>query len=315
MVPAFFAILQLWVMIRQKRPNLFLMLLLSLPALIILLPFITTFPVALGLKILFVAAILITLLFGLFLPVIGYFSRKKALALLAFLIFNVLFITAHFKSTFTEERPKPNSLVYVYDADENEATWNSYDKIVDPWTAKYFGEEPIVYPSNPEGFQSKYGSEFTFKEEAPVIHIPEPGIVYEQTDYDSLIGLSKYSLKIAPNRKINRMEIFADRNADFIQFTVNGLKADTVNLGANPFHVFTKRWNNRLLTYHAVNKDTLRIEFAVKEEDLPEFVLYESSYDLLENEELGVPAREKDMIPRPFVVNDAVIVKKTLKMK
>lgn len=313
-IPAFFAVLQLWVMIRQKRPNLFLMLLLSLPALIILFPFIITFPVALGLKILFVAAILVSLLFGLFIPVFGYFSRKKAIALLCFLIFNVLFITAHFKSTFSEERPKPNSLVYVFDADKNEASWNSYDELADPWTQRYFGEDPIVYPSGAQDFSSKYGSGFTFKAEAPVKNIPEPGIIFEQTGRDSLLGLGRYSLKIAPNRKVNRMEIFADRNVDFINFTVNGMEADSVNLGANAFHVFTKRWNNRLLTYHASNKDTLRLEFAVKEEDLPQFTLYESSYDLLENEEFSVPPRERDMIPKPFVVNDAVIIKKTIKL-
>lgn len=314
-IPAFFAVLQLWVMIRQKQPNLFLMFFLSLPALIIVLPFITIFPVALGLKILFIVGILISLLFGLFLPVFGYFSRKKALALLSFLIFNVLFITAHFKSTFSEERPKPNSLVYFYDADKNEASWISYDKLIDPWTEKYFGEDPVIHSSVDQVFSSKYGSKFTYHAEAPVKDIPEPGVIFEQTGRDSLPGLGRYLLKIAPNRKINRMEIFADRNVDFINFTVNGLEADSIYLGANAFHVFTKRWGNRLLTYHASNKDTLRLEFTVKEEELPEFTLYESSYDLLENEELQVPPRQKEMIPRPFVVNDAVIVKKTIKME
>ena len=34
-----------------------------------------------------------------FLPVFGYFKRKKALGLLFFLLFNVIFITAHFKDS------------------------------------------------------------------------------------------------------------------------------------------------------------------------------------------------------------------------
>ncbi|CAM4064556.1 M28 family peptidase [Gillisia limnaea] len=313
-LPAFFAILQLGVMLRQKQPNLFLMLLLSLPALVILLPFITTFPVALGLKILFVTAILTTFLFLFFLPVFTYFKLKKALALLCFLIFNVLFITAHFKSSFTEERPKPNSLVYLFNADTKEASWNSYDLMVDSWTSEFFGEDPVIIPSSEEALQSKYGSNFTFKAKAPLKNIPEPGVVFEKLNpLDSLDKTSRYSLKIAPNRKINRMELYVDRKVDFEEFKVNGLTADSIDLGANSFHVFTKRWHSRLLTYHAANRDTLSIEFVVKEEKLPEFLLFESSYDLLENPEFDIPERKKSMIPRPFVVNDALTIRKTIK--
>lgn len=315
-IPVYFGALQLLVMLRQKSPNPFLMLLLSLPALVLLLPFVTSFPVALGLRILYVAAILTVFLFVFFLPVFGAFNRKKAIGLLLFLIFNIIFITAHFKSGFTEERPKPNSLVYLLDTDAQLATWNSYDKLVDSWTQNYFGEDPVIIPSSKDGFSSKYGSKFTFKTEAPVVNIPEPGIVFKKLNTsDSLENINRYSLKIAPNRKINRMELFVDRSFNFEEFKVNGLEADSVYLGANPFHVFTKRWLERLLIYHAANRDTLRLEFALKGEKLPDLILYEASYDLLENEKLKVPQREKTMIPRPFVLNDAVILKKTIRFE
>lgn len=314
-IPLYFGALQLLLMLRQKSPNPFLMLFLSLPALILLLPFVTTFPVALGLNILYVTAILTVFLFGFFLPVFGAFNRKKALGLLLFLIFNSIFITAHFKSGFTEERPKPNSLVYLLDTDAQKATWNSYDNLIDPWTQNFFGEDPVKIPSDNGGFSSKYGSGFTFKTEAPVIDIQQPGIVFKKLNTsDSLQNISRYSLKIAPNRKINRMELFVDRSFNFEEFKVNGLEADSIYLGANPFHVFTKRWLDRLLVYHAANRDTLRLEFAVNGEKLPDFILYEASYDLLENEKLKVPEREKTMIPRPFVLNDAVILKKTINL-
>lgn len=313
-IPALFAIIQLALMIIQKQPNPYLMLLLSLPALIILLPFITQFPVALGLKMMFSSAILLTFLFMLFLPVFGYFRQKKGLGLLCFLIFNVLFITAHFKSSFAEDRQKPNSLVYVLDTDDQSATWNSYDGMIDPWTQKYFGEDPLVIEDTNASFESKYRSNFTFKTQAPVVNIEEPSIIFEQLgNLDSISNTAKYSLKITPNRKINRMEVFADRNVSFQEFSLNGLEADSVALGVQNFHVFTKRWQNRLFTYHAVNRDTLRIEFSIHPGKLPEFTLYEASYDLLENPLLKVPARSKKMMPRPFVLNDAVIIKKTIR--
>lgn len=315
-IPVLFAIIQLALMISQKQPNPYLMLFLSLPALIILLPFITQFPVALGLKMMFSSAILLTFLFILFLPVFGYFEQKKGIGLLCFLIFNILFITAHFKSSFTEERQKPNSLVYVLDADKPSATWNSYDGLIDAWTENYFGDDPEIIEDPEVFFESKYGSGFRYKTAAPLVSIEEPYIIFEQIgEQDSIGNSARYSLKIAPNRKINRMEIFADRNISFDQFSVNGLEADSVALGVQNFHVFTKRWRNRLVTYYAANRDTLRIEFRIDPEKLPEFTLYEASYDLLDNELLKVPPRDKKMIPRPFVLNDAVIVKKTIRFE
>ncbi|MDT0685339.1 M28 family peptidase [Autumnicola psychrophila] len=312
-IPAYFGILQLFVMIRQKRPNLLLMAILSLPAIFILMPFLDAFPVALGLNILFVSAILTVLLFSLLLPVFGYFRRNKALAVLSFVVFNVLFLIAHFQSDFTAERPKPNSLVYLLDADSDKAKWFSYDKMPDEWTANYFGDEPVIQPLKMSNFDSKYGSSFTYSANATEVEIPEPAILLQLID--STEKVNEFSLKIAPNRNVNRIELFAETNLDFEEFEVNGQTADEILLGENNFHVFKKRWKEQLLLYHAVGKDTLRINFSLKKDKKPEFLLFESSYDLMENSALNVPERQDWMIPRPFVVNDAVIVKKKITWK
>ncbi len=312
-IPVYFGLVQLFVMVRQEKPNRILMVLLSCPSIFILLPFIWSLPVALGLKMLFVTAILTSLLFFFFLPLFGYFRRLKSFAVLCFLVFNVLVFVAHYYSDFSLERPKPNSLVYLQDLDKNTSTWYSYDKMVDEWTSEYFGNDPVVFSNTESTFSSKYGSNFTFKTEAPSIEIPEPGILLEKNPGDSL-NLNSYSLKIAPNRQINKMELFELKDVDFKEFRVNGLEADEVKLGENAFHMFKRRWKERLLTYYASNQDTLRIEFSIKKGDEPEFVLYESSYDLIGHDELKVKERNKNMIPRPFVLNDATILKKTIRI-
>jgi len=309
-IPVYFGLLQLFIMIRQKEPNRILMAVLSSPAIFILLPFIWSLPVALGLNMLFVTAILVSLLFFLFLPLFGYFRRLKAFALLCLLLFNVLIFVAHYYSDFSPDRPKPNSLVYLKDMDQNTSHWYSYDGIIDEWTSEYFGENPIESSNTESNFSSKYGSGFTFKAEAPSIEIPEPSVIIQKTATDSAQNQS-YSIKIAPNRKFNRLEIYEIKDVDFKEFKVNGLEADKVYLGDNAFHMFKRRWRERLLTYYASNLDTLRIEFSIEKGDLPEFVLYESSYDLIENKNLKVKDRPKGMIPRPFVLNDATILKKT----
>ncbi|WP_121344937.1 M20/M25/M40 family metallo-hydrolase [Gillisia mitskevichiae] len=315
-IPGFFGILQLWIMIRQKRPNLFLMLLLSLPALILILPFVASFPVALGLKILLVAGILAVLLFSLFLPVFGYFKYKKSLATLLGLIGILLIIIAHFNSDFNEDRPRPDSLVYVLDEDTQSASWNSYDLKLDDWNKEYFGEDPSKSEITTNAFESKYGSGFKYKSPAPVVKIASSGIVYKKTDSkDSLSEFSNYSLKIAPNRKVNRMELFLNSSYNFEKFTVNGLEAEAIFLGKEKFHVFKNRWSDRLLTYHAANTDTLLINFTTRDKVAPEIVLYESSYDLLDNPDLKVKKRDKTKMPKPFVLNDAVILKKTIRLE
>ncbi|MDX1760789.1 MAG: M20/M25/M40 family metallo-hydrolase [Christiangramia sp.] len=306
-------LIQLFVMIRQEKPNRILMVILSWPSIFILMPFIWSLPVALGLKMLFVTAILTALLFFLFLPLFGYFRRLKSFAVLSFLTFNVLIFVAHYYSDFSPERPKPNSLVYLKDLDQDIANWYSYDHETDDWTSKVFGKNAEKSSHAIANFSSKYGSSFTFKADAPKIEIPEPGIIIENTGADSLNNQS-YTLKIAPNRDINKMELFETKDIDFESFEVNGLKAGDVYLGDNAFHMFTRRWKERLLTYYASNRDTLRIKFSVEKGDRPEFVLYESAYDLIGNEELKVKERPEGMIPRPFVLNDATILKKTIRI-
>ena len=315
-IPAFFGVLQLWVMIRQKRPNLFLMLLLSLPALVLILPFISSFPVALGLKILFVAGILAVLLFALFLPVFGYFKSKKPLSVLLGLVAVAMIVIAHFKSDFNEVRPRPDSLVYVLDEDTNTASWNSYDLKLDDWNEEYFGEDPSKSEITDNAFESKYGSSFKYRALAPVVKISSPGIIYEKIKNEDSLSVSySYSLKIAPNRKVNRMELFLNSSYNFEAFTVNGLEAGSISVSGENYHVFKNRWSDRLLTYHAASADTLIINFKTKENTAPEIMLYESSYDLLDNADLKVKKRDKTKMPKPFVLNDAVILKKTIRLE
>lgn len=315
-IPAFFGSVQLWVMIRQKQPNLFLMLLLSLPALILNLPFLVSFPVALGLKILFVAGILTVLLFSLFLPVFGYFSQKKTLAMLFGFVAIILFGIAHFKSGFNEERPRPNSLVYVLDEDTNTASWNSYDLRLDAWNEQYFAEHPSKINKENNAFESKYGSNFNYSAQAPVLKLNSSAIIYKRIfNEDSSSTVYNYAIKIAPKRKVNRMEFFLNSAYNFEEFTINGLEADDAVVRGEKLHVFKKRGSDRLFTYHVANRDTLIIHFSTQEQEAPEILLYESSYDLLDHPDLKVKKRDKTKIPKPFVLNDAIIVKKTLRLK
>ena len=105
-IPVFLGLLSLWVLIRQEKPNVFLMLLFAVPAIFLFSPLIQFFPIGLGLKMLIGSALFTVLLFGLLFPVIGFYSWKRTLAYLSFLVAIILFFKAHVTSDFNADRKK-----------------------------------------------------------------------------------------------------------------------------------------------------------------------------------------------------------------
>ena len=141
-IPVFFALFSFYLLIRERKSSHIVMALLSVPLLMIMSPFVKMFPVGLGLKILFVSAILTVLIFGLLLPVFGSFKYKKYWSFLGFLLALIGLLIAHFNADFSKDSPKPNSLVYMLDADKNTAHWLTYDRKLDDWTRAVLGKVP-----------------------------------------------------------------------------------------------------------------------------------------------------------------------------
>jgi len=299
-IPVFFMLVSLFILIKQKdNPLTLLYTVLAFPAIFILVPFIKLFPVGLGLKIIAVVPLLVVLIFGLMVPVFGLYKRPKWTARLFFLLTIIAFFVAHSRSDFTEERQKPNSLVYILDANQQKASWNTYDGILDDWTKNYIKDETNVSKSK-DVMDSKYKSGFTYTQDAPVKQIPLPLI---ETLKDTIYNNARHiDIKITPQRDVNRMEVFSS-HAKFASAKANGLDIKYPN----------NDWN-RLTSYYVSDNDPLELSFTVKPNATPELILYEASFDLMKNPLFSIPPRAKDMMPRPFVLNDAVIVKKTIKL-
>ncbi len=312
-IPVFFGIIQLFLLLKRPKYELLAQAFLSLPSIFILTNFIVRFPVALGLKILFVSAILTVLLWVLLWPVFSHYRKLQLFGFLSFLTFLGVFFLAHFTADFSAERPRPNSLVYLYDDEKEVATWNSYDHNLDEWNAPYFEDSSKAAVQKPE-FSSKYGSDFKHTAVAPEVEIPAPFIGVEKRASINP-EVDAYSVKIAPNRDINRIELFLDKTFDFRSFTVNGKEAPKLQPEFSDLHVFTNRWSDRLLQYYPVSRDTLRLELSVEKGMHPTIQYYEAAYDLFEHPQLEVKPRKEGMIPRPFVLNDAVVLKSSFKLE
>ena len=280
--------------------------LLAIPTLIILVPFIQMFPVGLGSKILFGSAILTVLTFTLLLPVFGSYAKKGIWAIVFILVSIGFFIKAHQFSDYTNEKAKPNSLVYILDADANKANWATYDSYIDEWTKIYLAENPKSATAlNSNKLYSKYGSQYTFMTEAPLKKIPKPTIEFLRNTFKGNQHL--YKIKITPNRSVNRYDIFVNNNVQINNLKANGVQS--IDFKSN----IASKTTGKLLTYYVVDNLPLELEFSTLNSQNLDLNLVESSFDLLANSLLQMTQRKPGMIPMPFVLNDAIIIKQKIK--
>lgn len=307
-IPVFFGLVSWIILLWKQKPSLLIMLLLVAPALFLFVPLIKAFPVGLGLNMLVISAVFTILLFGLMLPVFGFYKQKGDF-IFVFLLASIVFFTiAHFNATFTEKHPKPNSLVYVLNADTQKASWNTYDHILDEWTKTYLGDSPTPIEQKMT-FDSKYHSNFTYTHPAETKLIPKAQIKV-QTD-TAVAGEITYRMQITPQRSLNRMTLFSEQVFEFSYLKVNGITAVGEEATMqNPY--YTASTPQRLLTYYVVGRTPVEIEFRLKKAQSPTFILFTASNDLLTHPKFSVPTRTPNQIPKPFILNDAIVVKQKI---
>jgi hypothetical protein len=301
-VPVYGLLVAFMVVINQKEPSAYLLVILALPALWIYAPFIKMFPIGLGLKMMVTATLLTTLTFFLLLPLFGLYKHKKRLAFLGFVLFIGFMVSAHLNSGFTKENAKPTSLLYVLDADTNSAHWATYEHKLADWTAQYIGDDK----KRPEKLadktiSSKYASGFTYISEAPLKQLSPPLI---EVAMDTLVGDERIlEVCITPQRDVNRLEIFTN------EITLN--KASVNDIVLTDYYLSHRR-KGKLITHYISNNGYTEVRLAFPRASKLELTLYEASNDLLHNSKFTVPERPHDNIAMPFVLNDAILVTKSI---
>lgn len=305
-IPAFTGLIMLASFVLTQKSKWILNLLLSIPALLLIAPFIQMFPIGLGLKVLFGSALLTVLTFGLLLPVFGNFARKGLSSVILFLLAIGFFVKANYYSSYEAGKAKSNSLVYLLDADKNISYWATYDTNLDDWTQKYLGTNPkdaTILNSLP--LTSKYKSGFSFMNYAPMKKIAKPTIEFLK---DSVIGTNRYfKIRITPNRKVNRYDVFANDHLDIQNFKANGMTL----LGQKTSKY--ERKGKLVVSYYVVDQLPLEIEFNVPAASVLDLNLIESSFDLLSNPLFSIAKRADWMMPTPFVLTDAVLIRQKIR--
>ncbi|MBW2937143.1 M20/M25/M40 family metallo-hydrolase [Aureisphaera sp. CAU 1614] len=306
-IPVFFALLSLWILIRQEFPNLLLMLLLAVPAVFIFSPLIQFFPVGLGLEMLLISCVFTVLLFGLLLTVIGFYKYKKLFSALFIILAIGFFISAHFNSQWTETTQKPNSLIYYQDTDAQKAYWVTYDNILDDWTRGYLGDNPKEASNYVESAAgSKYNTGYTFASEAPFKDIPKFDAF---VNTDTILGEERsVSFTIYPKREVDVIRLYADKSIVFNSLSYNGKSVAKDSTGK----VYSNRVNNGLISYYVSPNDTLQVNYSVPKDVEVTFNVLEYSFDLMKNPQFTMAERPKNTMTKPFVFTDAIVMKRLI---
>ena len=303
-IPVFALLAAFMVLINQKFPNPYLLVFLGVPALFIYAPFVKMFPVGLGLNMMVASTLFVTLTFLLLLPVFGFYRKKKRLAYLSLFLFFIGMISAHFNSGFDKDNAKPTSLLYVLDADSNKAKWATYEKTLSDWTTQYLGDDKEIPKKLSENtISSKYSSGFTYVSDAPLKEIAP---MHVEKTRDTIVGESRLlDICITPKRNINRLEVFTNTNLE--SAIVNNIKLSDYYL--------ENRRRGKLVTHYVSNNDYTDLQLSIPKDSILELTLYEASNDLLSNGQYTIPARPEDNIPMPFILNDAILVTKTVRFE
>ncbi len=306
-LPVFIALFILAIsifMYLDKRSKRILFTILSIPTIYIFAPLIQMFPVGLGLKNLFISAVLMALIFGL---LVLTFYNKKAKWMLRFstILTFVFFGLASYNSNFSVDNKKPNSIVYIQNSDDKTAYFGTYNNTLDNFTKQIFDETATKGSIKNAETKSKYNTRFTYHKKTAFRNILPSDI---QIEMDTIIGNNRFlELVISPERKINKLEFITKNKITLKQFKVNDA---LVHQGKN----YTVK-NGTFLIYHFSNADKeVALSFTIDKNTALDVVINEVSYDLLTNPNFSINPRSEEMMPMPFVTNDAIIISKKLKL-
>ncbi|REE83805.1 peptidase M28-like protein [Lutibacter oceani] len=302
-------ILSILIFSNSKENTIVLFTLFAIPVLIVFVPLVKMFPVGLGLKMLVISTVFTVLLFGFLVPVFQQYSSSKKLANIFLLVGAMALISASINASYSDERKEPNSIIYVFDTNLNEAYWASYNSKIDDFTQQFLGDNPTTGSYDSNTTASKYKTKIKLHKKTAVLEIAKPSISVVS---DTVINLNReIKLQIASNRNANKVELLSKSPIKFKQFSINGenLKKKDVN---NTF-VFEVEKGTVLSYFITSENELINLEFVVDMDQKFDIDILESKFDLFSNSQIKIQPRTESMIPMPFVLNDATVIKTNLK--
>jgi len=289
---------------KQKTTTTLLFTFLNLPIILIFAPLVKMFPVGLGLKMLFVSAVLTVLLFGVLVPVFQQYKKTKQLKRLFLAIGVLSFVVAYFNSNYTSNRKKPNSIFYILNASKNEAFWASYNYKTDDFTKQFLGENPTKGSYDKNTMASKYRTNIKLYAKAKIENLAQPTISILK---DTLINNNrKVIFEISSNRNANKIEILTKKPLKLKSFIIN---KEALKNNSSSEYVLDMQKGTVLSYYRTSPNEKIILEMVGDKNQKVDLDILEVKYDLFTNPLFSVKPRTNIMMPMPFVLNDATVIK------
>jgi hypothetical protein len=281
---------------------------LAIPVLVVFAPLVKMLPVGLGLKMLVVSSVVTVLLFGFLVPVFKQYKNVKKLANLFVFIGFITLISASIKANYNSDRKQPNSILYVLDSNKNEAYWASYNKKPDAFTQQFLGENPVKGSYDKNTTASKYNTKIELHTKTKIKNFEKPSI---SIVCDTIIDSDrKICLSIVSNRNANKIELLANNPIQFKSFKVND---EELRLEDNKEFVLEISKGTIMSYFITEEKELIYLELVVSKNQKFDIDVLEAKFDLFTNPQFNIQPRSKNMIPTPFVLNDATVIKSNLK--
>jgi hypothetical protein len=167
-------------------------------------------------------------------------------------------------SGYSAEHPRPDSLVYSLNADDNTAVWITYDKKPDDWTRQFFGVNkpaPHPMPNYLAGFARPLISAST-----PTLPLLPPLI--ENVEHKQEVGLHRLKLRLRSQRKAETLYLIFPDDVQPVAAKVAGRDV--------PVH----KGSRFGLTLYAMGTEGVELELTVTASSAVSFWVMDRSYGL-----------------------------------
>lgn len=270
------------------------------PALLVIIPTFVLVHTAMGFQWIWATSGLLVLGVGLMNVPLRVFYGGFRWAHTFFLLFLATLFTmwGSLTSMFDETQKRPDSLLYAYDADQYEAYWGSFDPRPDKFTQQFLGENPEV--STAGLFTYGKNRKMLVREDS-VTKLPVPTILFDKY---KLNGATFQMAQISSPRKAERLRVYLPKGNSIAKLSIGKdivyeRKAETAEL--------------RVLDIFGVDEKGITLTFQLNEgDDLERISIIETKFGLQEVlSGLSVNPRSDAQMPKPFVPNELVMLKKT----
>ncbi len=289
----------------SMKRNRVLISLINIPSLLVFLPMIRMFPVGLGIHAAIISSLLLILLAGLLLPLFSATKKPLTVAFLFALATALLLGFATTGSTPDAEHRSQNSIVYLLDADNNQAYWASYDHKPDSYTRQFLGNKPESGRLFPDTAINRYSTGVRLYRQTETISVALPIIEARQTR--SGPRERTVSISIQSQTDADILEVVSESPIHLRRLQINGLDAGKTE---NEEFVLTPVKNSTLIRFYTHGDNIpLNIQFTLPVDETLDLTLYETAYGLPQDVLSGISARDTSMMPAPLLINDARITR------